>query len=93
MVVEIHPGDFPEYDKYGELSLMRFQEDLEKKCFEQAKCTQKAGAQRMKDFVDGKPSETLPETSYAPGIRPSRLDLWLPKFISHRLREGFKKFG
>ena len=93
MVVEIHPGDFPEYDKYGELSLMRFQEDLEKKCFEQAKCSQKAGAQRMKDFVDGKPSETLPATSFAPGIQPSRLDLWLPKFISHRLREGFKKFG
>lgn len=93
MVVEIHPGDFPEYDKYGELSLMRFQEDLEKKCFEQAKCSQKAGAQRMKDFVDGKPSETLPASSFAPGIQPSRLDLWLPKFISHRLREGFKKFG
>ena len=93
MVVEIHPEDFPEYAKYEELALMHFQEDLEKKCFEAAHCSQKAGAQRMKDFVDGKPSDSLPRSSYAPGIQPSRLDIWLPKFISHRLREGFKKFG
>ncbi|MGM9802596.1 MAG: NAD(P)/FAD-dependent oxidoreductase [Muribaculaceae bacterium] len=93
MVVEIHPEDFPEYAKYGELALMRFQEDLERRCFEEAGKTQKAGAQRMKDFVDGKPSVSLPASSYAPGIQPSRLDLWLPKFISSRLREGFKKFG
>ncbi len=93
MVVEIHPEDFPEYAKYGELALMRFQEDLEKRCFEEAMCTQKAGAQRMKDFVDGKDSESLPSSSYAPGIRPSRLDKWLPMFVSKRLREGFKVFG
>lgn len=93
MVVEIHPEDFPEYAKYEELALMHFQEDLEKKCFEAAHCSQKAGAQRMRDFVDGKPSDSLPKSSYAPGIQPSRLDIWLPKFISRRLREGFKKFG
>lgn len=93
MVVEIRPEDLPDYARFGELSVMRFQEDLEKKCFEAAHRSQKAGAQRMKDFVDGKNSDTLPKTSYAPGIQPSRLDQWLPYFISHRLREAFKKFG
>ena len=93
MVVEIHPEDFPEYSQYGELALMRFQEDLERKCYEAAGCSQVAGAQRMKDFVEGKDSATLPPSSYAPGIQPSRLDKWLPKFVSNRLREGFKAFG
>ena len=93
MVVEIHPEDFPEYSQYGELALMRFQEDLERKCYEAAGCSQVAGAQRMKDFVEGKDSATLPPSSYAPGVQPSRLDKWLPKFVGNRLREGFKVFG
>lgn len=93
MVVEIHPEDLPEYARFGDLAMMRFQEDLEKKCYEAAHRSQKAGAQRMKDFVEGKLSDTLPKSSYAPGIQSSRLDQWLPYFISHRLREAFKKFG
>lgn len=93
MVVEVHPEDLPEHEQYGELSVMRFQEDLEKRCYEAASQSQKAGAQRMKDFVDGKSSDNLPKTSYAPGVVPSRLDVWLPCMISSRLREGFRVFG
>lgn len=94
MVVEIHPEDLEKkYDKYGVLKMMAFQDDLERLCFEQAGCTQNAGAQRMKDFVEGKPSADLPRTSYAPGIHPSRLDQWLPPFIGKRLQAGFRKFG
>lgn len=94
MVVEIHPEDLEEkYDKFGVLKMMAFQDDLERLCFEQAGCTQNAGAQRMKDFVEGKPSADLPRTSYAPGIHPSRLDQWLPPFIGKRLQAGFRKFG
>lgn len=51
---------------------------------------QKAPAQRIKDFVDGKESKDLPETSYTPGVVSSRLDLWLPKQISERLAMCFK---
>ncbi len=94
MVVEIHPEDLEKkYDKFGVLKMMAFQDDLERLCFEQAGCTQNAGAQRMKDFVDGKSSADLPRTSYAPGIHPSRLDKWLPPFIGKRLQAGFRKFG
>lgn len=94
MVVEIHPEDLDEkYSTYGELAMMKYQEDVEKACFEAAGCTQKAGAQRMIDFVEGCDSKNLPPTSYAPGIQPSRLDKWMPAYISSRLRKGFKVFG
>ena len=93
MVVEVRPEDLVDYDMNDVLCVMRFQEDLEKRCFEEAGHTQKAGAQRMLDFVKGKDSTDLPKTSYAPGIQPSRLDKWLPRFISKRLQAGFETFG
>lgn len=94
MVVEIRPEDIPaDYEQFGELRVMRFQEALERKCFEQAGNSQVAGAQRMKDFVEGKPSRLIPPSSFAPGLQPSRLDQWLPPFIGDRLRKGFKVFG
>lgn len=94
MVVEIRPEDLDKnYSQYGELAMMKYQEDVERMCYEAAACTQKAGAQRMIDFVEGRPSKDLPRTSYAPGIQPSRLDQWMPKYISTRLRKGFKVFG
>lgn len=94
MVVEIRPEDVNEqYAKYGNLKMMAFQEDLERLCYEQAGKTQNAGAQRMRDFVEGMASVDLPRTSYAPGIHPSRLDKWLPEQIGKRLQQGFRKFG
>ena len=77
----------------GNLKMMAFQEDLERLCYEQAGKTQNAGAQRMRDFVEGRASVDLPRTSYAPGIHPSRLDKWLPEQIGKRLQQGFRKFG
>lgn len=94
MVVEIHPDDLPvEFKQYEELSMMKYQEYIEKICFNAANNSQKAGAQRMIDFVEGKPSKDLPPTSYAPGIQPSRLDKWIPQYISNRLRKGFVQFS
>ena len=94
MVVEVRVEDIgKEYDKFGNLQMMAFQEDLERLCYEQSGCTLNAGAQRMLDFVEGRASKSLPRTSYAPGIHPSRLDLWLPPFVGKRLQKGFRKFG
>ena len=93
MVVEVRPEDLTHYDANDPLCVMNFQEDLERKCFEAAGSTQRAGAQRMSDFVKGRASSDLPRTSYAAGIQPSRLDKWLPRFISSRLRKGFEIFG
>ncbi len=94
MVVEVRPEDLDDkYDKFGNLKVMAFQEDLERLCYEKSGSSLNAGAQRMRDFVEGRGSKDLPRTSYAPGIHPSRLDKWLPKMIAFRLQQGFRKFG
>ena len=94
MVVEVRVEDIgKEYDRFGNLRVMAFQEDLERLCYEQSGGTLNAGAQRMLDFVSDRDSKTLPRTSYTPGIHPSRLDLWLPPFVGRRLQQGFRKFG
>ena len=100
MVVEIQPfdnltisqsDDLPPVPE--ELKVMRFQEQLEKMCWQQGNMKQTAPAQRMVDFVNGKLSYDLPKSSYAPGLISSPLHFWLPKSISHRLQQGFKAFG
>ena len=90
MVVEVRPEDIEADDC---LAMMRFQEELEKACWQQGNMKQTAPAQRMADFVNGRLSYDLPKSSYAPGLISSPLHFWLPKMISHRLQEGFKVFG
>ena len=105
MVVEIRPEDVDPLlqttppdgtppNLGGEsLRVMRFQEELEKMCWQQGNMKQTAPAQRMSDFVNGKLSYDLPKSSYAPGLVSSPLHFWVPKMISKRLQEGFKTFG
>lgn len=69
------------------------QEQLERLCWLQAMRRQTAPAQRMADFVNGRLSADLPESSYAPGLLASPLHFWLPGFITTRLREAFRAFG
>lgn len=109
MVVEMHPEDLAEIERGGTaaadndhtdaaqgqdpLCMMRFQEQLEKNCWQQGNRKQTAPAQRMADFVNGHLSYDLPDSSYAPGLVSSPLHFWMPSFIAHRLQEGFKVFG
>ena len=91
MVVELHPEDVP--DEGGVLKMMLFQEQLERLCWQQGNRKQTAPAQRMTDFVNGKLSADLPESSYAPGLIASPLHFWMPEMIASRLRQGFRKFS
>lgn len=91
MVVEILPEDVTGYS--GPLKIMQLQEDIEKTFYEESGCTQNAPAQRMTDFVAARQSDTLPPSSYAPGVHTARVDLLLPEPISRRLRRGFEEFG
>ena len=99
MVVEIRPEDFEQFkiDKSiiqnSSLSLLYLQEELERQCWLQANRLQTAPAQRMTDFVNGRLSADLNESSYAPGLIASHLHFWLPEFISTRLRDAFKLWG
>lgn len=108
MVVEVRPEDIESVDYRqsdepstnsqcstlsSQLKVLRFQEELEKMCWQQGNMRQTAPAQRMTDFVNGRLSSDLPKSSYAPGLISSPLHFWLPKMISTRLQEGFKVFG
>ena len=94
MVVEIRPEDFPDYASHGELALMKFQEELERQCWTEGNRKQTAPAQRMADFVNGRASKDgLPASSYTAGLVASRLDQWMPSFITSRLQAGFRTFG
>lgn len=90
MVVEVLPEDVPGDDS---LKMMRFQEDIESRFFNDSQGHQNAPAQRMVDFVQHRASRDLPPTSYAPGIHPARIDMLLPAAVARRLAKGFEVFG
>lgn len=90
MVVELRAEDV---DGDDALRVMRFQEEMERSCWQQGNMKQTAPAQRMADFVNKRLSYDLPKSSYAPGLISSPLHFWMPQSVSHRLQEGFKVFG
>lgn len=75
------------------LTMMHFQQIVEKQCWQQGNMKQTAPAQRMADFVNNRLSYDLPKSSYAPGLISSPLHFWMPSLVSKRLQEGFKTFG
>ncbi|QDH80113.1 FAD-binding protein [Echinicola soli] len=94
IVVAVELEDIPsQYQIHGPLSAMMFQADVEKAAWKSAGSTQVAPAQRLTDFVNGKVSQSLLDTSYQPGLAAVNLaEEVLPPFISARLRQAFKGF-
>ena len=100
MVVEIRPEDLvgvvQEFRSLGvqecKLKGLAFQQYLEQLAYQHGGEPSLAPAQRMRDFVEGKASKTLPACSYLPGTVSSRLDQWLPEHIGKRLQQGFRDF-
>jgi uncharacterized FAD-dependent dehydrogenase len=105
IVVEIRPEDLSNGKRetgsglfssvllsHGALGMMYVQEHLERLAWIHAGMKQAAPAQRMLDFVQKRNSSDLPESSYMPGLVTSPLHLWLPEFITARLRDGFRRY-
>tara|TARA_B100001063_G_scaffold62521_1_gene56593 strand:- start:4253 stop:5812 length:1560 start_codon:yes stop_codon:yes gene_type:complete len=94
IVVELDiDKDFKKYESHGPLKGLEFQKDLEKIAYYAGGRTQTAPAQRLTDFVEGKLSLNLNDSSYQPGLKSAPLHSLLPKIIGSRLRRGFKLFG
>ncbi|MFY0603352.1 MAG: FAD-binding protein [Flavobacteriaceae bacterium] len=94
IVVEINiDKDLPKYEQFGPLKGLEYQKNLERLAFTAGGRTQTAPAQRLVDFVEGKLSENLNDTSYQPGLNSAPLHSLLPKLIGSRLRKGFEAFG
>ena len=92
LVVEITKQEWTKFEKYQPFAALMLQEDLEEKTFYLANQTQSAPAQRATDFVKGRLSDTLPKSSYIPGLTSSPLHAELPDFITRRIKKALMDF-
>ena len=93
VVTEISLEDLAANGYTGTFAGVELQKSIEQKVFEIGDGSQKAPAQRLLDFIEGKQSEDLPKTSYIPGIYPAQISEVFPDWIHQRLREGLNLFG
>ena len=93
IVVEIKQEDLKDFEEYGSLAGVKYQEFIENLAHKNGGGGQIAPAQKLKDFVEAKLSKDLPETSYHPGITSSEIHKWLPENISKRLQKAFLEFN
>ncbi|MFC2166332.1 NAD(P)/FAD-dependent oxidoreductase [Acidobacteriota bacterium] len=93
IVVEIRLNDVHSNSSTHVLDGLNFQREFEKLAFAYGGLGQIAPAQRAVDFFDGKLSNTLPESSFRPGLLSSPLHEWMPEYIRKRLQLGLKSFG
>ena len=93
LVVEIRAEDLASFvTQHGPLAGLRCRQALEREAFNHAGGGQTAPAQRVTDFLEGRASQDLPESSFIPGLYASNLAAWLPRAIGPRLCEGLKAF-
>lgn len=93
IAVTVSPADVPDYERYGALSLLNFQKDVEEKMFLATGSSVKAPAQRMTDFCNGKRTRHLLKSSYLGGCTEAPLHELLPDFVTSSLQQGFRDFG
>ena len=91
LLVGVTPSDFG----CGALDGVEFQEKMERQAFELAGSNYNAPAQRVEDFLKGKPSEKAGDVkpSYLPGVALTDLSLLLPEYIYDSMRAGIVEFG
>ena len=101
IVVTTEAIDLIDYQQFGPLAGLRYQQDLEKMAWQaggghvanNSLIGQIAPAQRLQDFVSNTLSSSLPKVSYQPGIQSAPLHSLLPEAIGKRLQIGFQEFG
>ncbi len=79
--------------EHGVLAGLVWQKQLEIATAQAGGGQQKAPAQRAVDFLAGRVSTELPESSYRPGLNPWDLQALLPVGISRRMKEGLIFFN
>jgi len=93
IVVNVKAADAKKFSEFGELAMLKLQEETEKNMFIAADKTMVAPAQRLTDFIKDRKSSALAPSSYLPGLLPSNMSNILPEFISTNLRDAFLHFG
>ncbi len=93
LVVNVDPVDVERsIGQAGPLAGITFQRAVEQRAFAAGGGGFVAPAQRLADFLAGRPSETVLRSTYRPGIVPGELGALLPPFVVAALREGIRLF-
>jgi uncharacterized FAD-dependent dehydrogenase len=96
MVVELRPEDWERYGHRGALGGVSLQKAVEAAAWEAGGGGLRAPAIRLLDFLEGRTSSELPETSYLPGLQSADLQTILATGgvdIATPLRMGLRQFG
>lgn len=93
VVVSVDEKDFSEFSNHGVFAGLAFQKKVERDMFASGNGSQSAPALRLTDFVNGKISTDLPDSSYIPGLFTAPLYELLPPQIYEMLSKGLKEFG
>ncbi|MCE1189807.1 MAG: FAD-binding protein [Ignavibacteria bacterium] len=92
LVVTVNETDFEPYRSFGDLRGVAYQAAIEREAFRVAGESQSAPAQRVTDFLSGKISTDLPDSSYIPGVISRPMTEVLPSKIIEGLKFGLRDF-
>ena len=92
VVVNIRPEDFAG-TSLSPLSGLQFRRRWEAGAYALGGCHYFAPAQRLVDFLKGRPTQGGMETSFLPGVVPAPLQRALPGFAAEALKRGLTAFN
>ena len=90
IAVTCGPAD---YGSAHPLAGAEFQKAIERRAFLAGGGDWRAPAQNLPDFLEGKPSAVLNNSSYKMGLRSADLAAVFPAFVGETLRAAFKKWA
>ena len=93
IVVSVELDDVRRQGSTDPLAGLRYQRETEERIFAAGDGSQRAPSQRMIDFTEDRLSDSLPATSYIPGLYAAPLHELLPAPITTRLQKALLKFG
>jgi uncharacterized FAD-dependent dehydrogenase len=100
LVVSVKPEDFGAFGEDtpglglhgGILDGVAFQKEAERRAYELGGGGFIAPAQRLTEFVEGKPASDVRKTTYKPGIAPAEIEHCYPDFVVDHLRRAVGEF-
>ncbi len=93
IVVSVELDDVRRQHGPDPLAGLRYQRNTEERLFAAGDGSQQGPSQRMIDFIEERVSDSLPATSYIPGLYSAPLHELLPAPIATRLQKAMLMFG
>jgi uncharacterized protein len=91
IVVNVRVDDFASHGQ--PLGGLNFRQSWEKKAFLCGGSNYQAPAQKMIDFLQGKPAGIVGRTSFLPGVKSTEIQEILPEFVTDSLKRGIGVFN